>query len=150
MNQEPIPTADAGTAQSRHPRDLVTLDGSLSSDPEDDYPLTYSWQFSSKPSASTAELTAADTVSPSFTVDALGDYTISLIVTDSLGAESLADEVVISTYNAVPTADAGTTQSMHPRDVVTLDASLSSDPEEDYPLTYSWQFSSRPSASTAE
>ena len=145
-----VPTADAGTGQSMHPRDLVTLDGSASSDPEEDYPLTYSWQFSSQPSASTAELSAADTVSPSFTVDALGDYIIELIVTDSLGAQSVADEVVISTYNAVPTADAGTGQSMHPRDLVTLDGSASSDPEEDYPLTYSWQFSSQPSASTAE
>ncbi|MHC5062019.1 MAG: right-handed parallel beta-helix repeat-containing protein [Planctomycetota bacterium] len=76
------PTADAGPGQTVHPRDVVTLDGSLSSDPEADYPLTYSWQFSSKPQVSTALLAGADTVSPSFTVDALGDYIIELIVTE--------------------------------------------------------------------
>jgi hypothetical protein len=128
----------------------VTLDGSGSSDAESDYPLSYQWQFKSKPAASTAELLAPDTVSPSFTVDALGDYVVELIVTDSLGAESTADEVLIGTYNAAPVADSGADQSVHPRDVVVLDGSGSSDTESDYPLSYLWQFKSKPAASSAE
>jgi parallel beta-helix repeat protein len=143
------PTADAGPDQISHPRETVTLDGSGSSDPEEDYPLTYLWQFTSKPEGSIAVLSDADTVSPSFTVDLLGDYVIELVVTDSLGAQSTEDEVVIGTFNAVPVADAGPDQTVHPRDMVTLDGSGSSDPEEDYPLAYSWQFASKPEGSIA-
>jgi len=143
------PTADAGPDQISHPRETVTLDGSGSSDPEEDYPLAYSWQFTSKPEGSTAVLSDADTISPSFTVDMLGDYYIELVVTDSLGAQSAADEVVIGTFNAVPIADAGTGQTVHPRDTVTLDGSGSSDMEEDYPLAYSWQFTFKPEGSIA-
>ena len=142
------PVADAGPGQTVHPRDTVTLDGSGSSDPEQDYPLAYSWQFASKPAGSTVVLSGADTVSPSFTVDVLGDYVIELFVTDSLGAQSAADQVVIGTFNAVPVADAGTGQTVHPRDTVTLDGSGSSDPEQDYPLAYSWKFASKPAGST--
>jgi hypothetical protein len=143
------PVADAGADQVVHPRDVVTLDASGSSDAEDDYPLTYSWQFSSKPEGSIAVLSDPCAVSPSFTVDMLGDYTIELIVTDSLGAASEPDYVQIGTYNTQPAADAGADQVVHPRDVVTLDASGSSDSENDYPLTYSWQFSSKPEGSIA-
>jgi parallel beta-helix repeat protein len=144
------PIADAGPDQISHPREKVTLDGSGSSDSEQDYPLAYSWQFISIPDGSTAELSDADTVSPSFTVDVLGDYVIELVVTDSLGAQSITDEVVIGTFNAIPIADAGTGQTVHPRDTVTLDGSGSSDPEEDYSLAYSWQFASKPEGSMAE
>ena len=143
------PVADAGPGQTVHPRDTVTLDGSGSSDPEEDYPLAYSWQFTSKPEGSIAVLLDANTVSPSFTVDMLGDYVIELVVTDSLGAQSTAAEVVIDTFNAAPVADAGTGQTVHPRDMVTLDGSGSSDPEEDYPLAYLWQFTSKPEGSIA-
>ena len=144
------PIADAGPDQISHPREKVTLDGSGSSDSEQDYPLAYSWQFTSRPEDSTAVLSDDDTVSPSFTVDVLGDYVIELVVTDTLGAQSIADQVVISTFNAVPIADAGIGQTVHPRDTVTLDGSGSSDPEEDYPLAYSWQFASKPEGSIAE
>ncbi|MHC4676047.1 MAG: PKD domain-containing protein, partial [Planctomycetota bacterium] len=144
------PTADAGPDQSKHPRDVVTLDGSMSSDPESDYPLTYSWQFSSKPQASTAELSGADTVGPSFTVDVLGDYIIELIVTDSLGAQSTADQVVITTYNAAPVADAGPDQTIIIiGTTVGLDGRQSYDPENDG-ITYLWTITQRPVGSAAE
>ena len=144
------PVADAGPGQTSHPRHTVTLDGSGSSDPEEDYPLTYDWQITAKPDGSTVELADADTMSPSFTVDLLGDYTVELIVTDSLGAESTPAQVLIGTYNEVPIADAGPGQTVHPRDVVTLDGSGSSDPEEDHPLSYAWQITAKPDGSTVE
>ncbi|MHC4499150.1 MAG: PKD domain-containing protein, partial [Planctomycetota bacterium] len=144
------PTADAGPVQTVHPRDVVTLDGSASSDPESDDPLSYLWQFSSKPQASTAELSGADTVSPSFTVDALGDYIIELIVTDSLGAQSTAAQVVIGTYNAAPTADAGLDQTIIVIGItVELDGRQSSDPEGDG-ITYLWTITHKPAGSAAE
>jgi hypothetical protein len=129
---------------------VVTLDGSASSDPELDDPLSYLWQFSSKPSLSTAELAGADTVSPSFTVDALGDYIIELVVTDSLGAQSAADQVVIGTYNAAPTADAGGDQTIIIiGTTVELDGGQSFDPEDDG-ITYLWTIAQKPVGSVAE
>jgi parallel beta-helix repeat protein len=143
------PSADAGTDTIAHPRDVVTLDGSGSSDPEEDYPLTYLWQFKTKPQGSTAQLSGADTVSPSFTVDVLGDYIIELVVTDSLGAQSTADEVLIGTYNAAPVANAGADQSVFVGNTVALNGSASTDGNGDQ-LTYNWNFTSKPAQSLAE
>ncbi|MHC4501166.1 MAG: PKD domain-containing protein, partial [Planctomycetota bacterium] len=143
------PVANAGTDQLAHPVEVVTLDGSGSSDAESDYPLAYFWQITSKPGGSTAVLTGPNAVNPSFTVDMLGDYIIELVVTDSLGAQSGPDYVVVSTYNTPPVADAGSDQLAHPVEVVTLDGSGSSDAESDYPLAYSWQITSKPEGSTA-
>ena len=63
------------------------MDGSRSTDPDGD-PLTYRWAFSSKPAASRAELTDADTAAPSFIVDAPGSYVVSLTVEDGQAASS--------------------------------------------------------------
>ena len=46
-------------------------------------------------------------VKPSFTPDLTGDYLLRLVVTDSRGAKSDPDEVLVSTYNTAPVADAG-------------------------------------------
>ncbi|MHC4461352.1 MAG: PKD domain-containing protein [Planctomycetota bacterium] len=144
------PIADAGPNQIEHQGEVVTLDGSGSSDPEQDYPLTYSWQITSKPAGSTAVLSDSNALNPSFTADMLDEYIVELIVTDSLGAQSAPDYVLINTYNTPPIADAGPNQIVHQGEIVTLDGSGSSDPEQDYPLTYSWQITSKPDGSTAE
>ena len=47
-----------------------------------DDPLTYSWSISSKPAGSSATLSDASAVDPSFTPDETGDYTIELVVND--------------------------------------------------------------------
>jgi len=58
----------------------VTLDGSGSSDPDNDA-ITYSWSLA-VPVGSTAVLSGADTVAPTFTPDIDGDYVATLIVND--------------------------------------------------------------------
>lgn len=63
----------------------VMLDGSASSDPTDD-PLTYEWAIKIKPEGSTAVLSSVTDVSPTFTTDLVGSYTLMLTVHDgSLG-----------------------------------------------------------------
>jgi parallel beta-helix repeat protein len=147
-NQPPV--ADAGADQLAHPVEVVTLDGSGSSDVESDYPLTYSWQITSKPEGSTAVLSEPNAVNPSFTVDMLGDYIAELVVTDSLGAQSTADEVLISTYNTAPVADAGADQTIiEIGTTVELDGTQSSDPEGDE-MTYFWTIMQKPAGSMAE
>ncbi|MBW8334182.1 MAG: hypothetical protein K0M40_19350, partial [Prolixibacteraceae bacterium] len=134
-NQPPV--AVAGDDQSVDEGDLVTLDGSGSSDPDSD-PLTYQW---TAPDGITLNLDIPS--NPTFTapeVDADTDYTFSLVVNDGT-IDSPAEEVVITVKTIVanqpPVANAGDNQSVDEGDLVTLDGSGSSDPDSD-PLTYQW------------
>jgi len=100
------PVANAGSDQSTHVGDLVTLDGSSSYDPDENYPLNYAWEIVSQPEGCTAGLSGADLVNPTFPANCFGDYLIQLVVFDSEGLSSEADSVTISTFNTAPVADA--------------------------------------------
>jgi len=143
------PVADAGDDQTVRPDDLVNLDGTASSDPDENYPLSYAWQINTRPAGSSATLSDADTPTPSFTVDMDGDYTIQLVVTDALGTESEPDTVVVSTVNSKPVANAGSDQFLDTfPSTVQLDGSQSFDPDDD-PITYEWTITSKPEGSLA-
>jgi RHS repeat-associated protein len=75
------PVADAGPDQVVFTGELVTLDGSASSDADGD-PLSFFWAILSRPEGSTAELVDEDTPTPSFVADLAGLYVIQLIVND--------------------------------------------------------------------
>lgn len=143
------PVADAGDDQTVRPDDLVNLDGTASSDTDENYPLSYAWEIIIQPAGSSATLSDADTSTPSFTVDADGDYTIQLVVTDALGAESEPGTVVVSTVNSKPVAHAGDDQFLDAApSTIQLDGSQSFDPDDD-PITYEWTITSKPDGSFA-
>ncbi len=147
QNQPPV--ANAGADQTVHTGNLVALDGSGSSDPDGNYPLTYQWATAKAPAGSSCQLLSPGAVNPSFLPDLPGDYEISLIVIDSLGLSSAADTVLVSTVNTAPVADAGADQSIVVLgSTVQLDGSKSYDLEGD-PLTYQWAFTEKPAGSTA-
>ena len=75
------PVANAGPAQSLQVGATVTLDGSQSSDPQNE-PLTYSWSFLNIPASSNATLTGPTAKNPTFVADAAGTYVVQLIVSD--------------------------------------------------------------------
>ena len=81
-------------------------------DPDEEYPLTFAWTLVGQPGGSAATLAGADTESPSFTADRAGTYTAELVVTDSGGDSSAPDQVMVSTINTAPVADAGEDQSI--------------------------------------
>ncbi len=150
-NQPPV--ANAGPGQTVPVGSTVTLDGSLSSDPDGNNPLTYAWSFTSRPQGSAAVLSNPDSVGPSFVADKKGNYVVKLVVTDSLGAPSNPAAVSISTTNSAPVADAGPDQAVTlVGATVNLNAltagRASYDPDGD-PLTFKWDFLSKPAASQA-
>lgn len=141
------PVADAGADQSVFVGDLVQLNGGNSSDADGDG-LNYQWALTVRPAASSATLDDPTLVNPSFTADAPGQYVGQLIVNDGV-ANSAPDEVVISTQNSRPVADAGDDSTVLVGDTVTLDGSGSTDVDND-PLSYAWTVISRPAGSVAE
>jgi len=128
--------ADAGEDQLVNAGDEVDLDGTGSSDPEDD-PFTYSWaQTGGSP---TVTLTGADTVAHSFEAPA-GPATLTFTLTvddDGVGPHTDTDTVTI-TVNGPPEADAGPDQTVLAESTVTLDGSGSSDPDSGTVLAHSW------------
>jgi|GEM_PF-4623963 len=96
------PVADAGPDQKVPLYTLVTLDGTGSSDSDNNFPLTYAWSVMSKPFGSTASLSSSTADKPTFTPDIMGDYIFALTVTDSLGLQSTtADSVKISAISPI-------------------------------------------------
>ena len=93
------PIANAGPAQAIVAGTLVTLDGSASTDPDND-PLTYAWALAA-PTGSATTLNGASTAKPNFTPDVAGTYTATLTVSD-VKASSSANVTV--TTSAPPPA----------------------------------------------
>ena len=87
------PSADAGADQNVPTGATVQLDGSASSDPESD-PLTYSWSLTT-PAGSTASLSDANIVNPTFVADVDGDYVTTLVVNDGT-SDSAPDSATIT------------------------------------------------------
>jgi len=140
------PVADAGIDQTVRTGVTVTLDGTRSSD-ADGQSLSYRWTLLTRPAGSTAALTGAATPRPTFTADRNGNYTFRLVVNDGQ-VDSTADEVLVSTINSAPVANAGPDRTVARGSLVTLDGSASSDPDVDA-LGYQWTVVGRPNGSTA-
>lgn len=129
--------------------DIVTLDGSGSSDPNGNTPLTFVWTITFAPAGSTASLDDPTAVMPTFVVDLHADYTVELVVTNAVGASSAPDQVVISTVNTAPVADAGPDQALLVlNQPVALDGTASTDDDGD-PLLYAWSLLGAPPESAA-
>ena len=149
------PDADAGdnqTLETPADGDVITLDGTGSSDPEGDT-LTYSWVQTSGRAITLSDATAQN---PTFTYDfvdplpAEESFTFSLIINDG-NQDSEADSVTINVINnQAPTANAGTDLGpINADQLVTLNGGASSDPDNDT-LTYAWTQVSGPTVTLSD
>lgn len=86
------PVANAGPGQNIWTDDMVTLDGSGSTDADSDT-LAYSWSFTSNPGS--AVLLNATAVDPMFMPSVDGAYVLSLVVNDGT-VDSTADAVTVT------------------------------------------------------
>ena len=93
MGINQAPTADAGPDQSVVTASIVQLDGSGSSDPENDH-LFYSWTLSA-PVGSGAVLSDPNAANPTFIADVDGNYIATLVVNDG-NSSSNPDSVTIT------------------------------------------------------
>jgi hypothetical protein len=98
------PLANAGIHQTVFAGQLVTLNGSQSSDPEG-ATLAYQWTIVSQPGVN-ANLSGATTVSPTLTPLSLGEYVFQLVVNDGQ-LYSAPSTVTISVVSGAPTAHPG-------------------------------------------
>ena len=126
------PTADAGedpvdVAEG----DIVTLDGSGSTD--NDAIEDYTWTFTDETDVT------LDGVSPVYTFENAGEFTITLTVADGAGLTDVDTVVVrVASVNDAPSADAGDDMTVTEGDTVEFDGSGSSDDVDI--ATYTWTF----------
>jgi len=141
------PTSDAGENQMTDFGVAVGLDGSRSQDPNGDA-LRYSWSFAAAP-GSTAILSDASAINPTFFADVRGRYEATLVVHDGEAA-SVGDVVVIlagiSATPPIARINAPTTALTGSQ--IAVDGVGSSDPDGD-PLTFRWTLSPGPVSSRA-
>ncbi len=141
-----VPVANPGSYINVNVGDTLQLDGSGSSDLDQDDTLTYNWALTSKPAASTATIENPTTVNPTIEPDVEGDYVISLTVNDGK-CDSEIVQVTITARptgtNRAPIANAGNEVTGKPGDAIALDGSASTDGDNDS-LTYSWTVNVKP------
>jgi len=143
------PTAHAGLARNVVTGNLVSLDGSGSSDPDGDL-LTFAWSFESQPEGSSATLSNPSSVSASFTPDEAGSYVLRLAVSDGRGGTDSTTVTITAAApgRPLPSAFAGPNQTVTVGAPVQLAGTERHNPGAGA-LTHSWTLRSRPAGSSA-
>lgn len=142
------PVAEAGLEQTVYEGNIVVLDGSGSSDPDDGV-SAYAWMQTAGPAVTISD---AHAVQPTFTapaVDADTAMLFDLTVTDNAGNTNTDTVKIIvidaGDANKPPTANAGEDRKVASGSVVTLDGSGSSDPDDGI-IAYAWAQTAGPAA----
>ena len=100
------PVAQAGSDRSADVNEVLSLDGSSSSDAEGPI-ATYTWLVTTKPVASSAALLSSTSiVNPTFTGDVEGSYVVQLIVSDG-SLSSAPDTLNITVLQTFPVKKTG-------------------------------------------
>ena len=143
---------NAGADQNVKTGARVQLDGTASHGAGGAAPASYQWSFTARPNGSSATLSSARSAAPQFTADQPGQYVVKLVIDGKNQCAAQTDSVTVTATppgsNAVPTANAGTDQSVIVGASVVLSGARSFDPDGNT-LTYAWQFVSRPDGSSA-
>ncbi len=126
-----VPVAQPGGPYSGRPHKPVFFDGSASSDGDGDPLVTYAWDF--------GDGTTGEGPTPMHNYTSVGNYTVTLVVSDGIDNSTPATTTVNVT-NQVPVANAGGPYSSPRNLAIIFDGSASSDPDGDPLVTYAWDF----------
>lgn len=145
------PIAAIGANQTVALNQVVTLDGSGSSDADRD-PLTYKWVLISQPTGGTAALSSLVAKQPTLTTALAGNYVASLVVNDGKADSNYAFTTITAVAAPVAKATvksgaplAPVTGNVASGTALTFDASTSADPA-NLALTYKWTLAAAPTA----
>ena len=116
------PVANAGAAQAVTIGTAVTLDGTGSTDADND-PLTYQWTLGTRPVGSASALSRSTAARPTFTPDVAGSYVASLVVSDGKFS-SAAASITVMAGNPPPLFTLSTA-SLNPSTQLTLRSTVS-------------------------
>ncbi|WP_440056729.1 PKD domain-containing protein (plasmid) [Pseudoalteromonas sp. T1lg65] len=128
------------------PDEVTLLDASESYDPDRLDRLSFGWEITSQPEGAKASLSDLHEAQTSFSAETIGDYEVTVSVTDSSGATSKAAYFLsITTDNLPPVVSLGyeMTIPLKPKELVCASCY---DPE-GLSLTYQWRLISRPALS---
>ncbi len=123
----PPPVALPGGPYQGEAGTAVSFDGSGSSDPQGNTPLTYAWSFGDGATGTGAK--------PTHTYAANGTYTVTLTVTNTKGTASAPATTTATVQNFPPTVDAGPDLTTHVGEAVNVTVHFH-DPGIDGPWTY--------------
>lgn len=140
------PVAVAGPNLSVNTGSPVTLDGSASSDPDDDA-LSYQWICIQRPPQSLTSINPFDSVTASFTADIPGIYIIVLKISDNMAVATDTVNVSIIQPNRAPTANAGNDGNAQVGQLYNLQGSGAD--ADGNSINFQWSFASRPAGSAA-
>lgn len=123
------PVAAPGGAYLGYVGMPITFDGSGSYDPDGDAITSYWWRF--------GDYSSGSGVSPSYTFNWRGTYTVTLWVSDGTTGSPEASTTV-KVISPIPIANAGPDQNVESRAVITLDGRGSYD-EDGTIVSYAWR-----------
>jgi len=106
----------------------VAFNGSTSTDPDNNLPLTYSWDF--------GDGAAGTGATPTHSYAQDGTYTVTLIVTDSKGLPSSPASTTAIIGNIAPTVNAGADRSATAGVALDLSATFTDPGAQDAPWSY--------------
>jgi K319L-like, PKD domain/Calx-beta domain len=141
------PTASAGPDQTVFPGDLVSLDGTASTDPEGQA-LTYSWTQVSGPAVT---LSGANTATPTFTAPtgpATLEFQLEVCDPDAM-CDTDTVAIIVLHIDHPPIANAGPDQTVNEGALVTLDGTGSSSPGGEA-LTFAWTQTGGPAVTLSD
>lgn len=144
-NQPPL--ANAGSDIEVVTGSIIVLDGTKSSDPEEDQ-LTYDWSIVSKPVGSLMIFSNSSMSKPIIQPDVAGEYLIQLTVSDGISTSTIDEVLVTAVNNLPPFAKAGNDLTTTEFLTVVLDGSESYDPD-GKSIIYQWSFVTKPLGSNA-
>ncbi|MBA3398139.1 MAG: hypothetical protein H0T89_36270 [Deltaproteobacteria bacterium] len=139
------PHANAGTGSFYPMGTTVTLDGSLSFDPDGTI-RAYRWAVRERPPGTSAVPDVPDAAIATLTPDDVGTYVLELQVTDDSGYVDTSELRIVST-GAITSVDAGPGAGVAWLATAQLSGSVTNLPGKT--ATYVWSFVSRPAGSNA-